>query len=254
MENKEEYFKNFNIKLFGIILDAPYSSLTGFVKDNVKKFSKLGRFFLLPIKLYLKYFLSSKLHIDISKDQNKNLVKRININTIFLFSDKDELIPRRKFKKLSDNFAKKLKIKNNYKIVNHSKTHTQPRDEELLQNCIDKLLENKKNTNIYFFKIKTKNNKIKNNITFDNFDKLEKDKKNIEFFHFEEENEEHIDFSSLTKNSTIDIKFSCREIDISKNINNNENVDIKFSSREIDISKNITSSEICYKLDGSLKE
>ena len=221
IENDEKFLEEFNIKLFGIILDAPYSSLTGFVKDNVKKFSKVGSYFLLPIKLYLNYFLNTKLHINIKEDQNKNLVKRININTIFLFSDNDELIPKRKFKKLSDNFAKKLKIKNNYIIVNHLKTHSSKRDEKVLQKCIDELINNINEKNIYFFQIKSKNEKIQNNITFVSFDKLDDENKNIEFFDFEE-NDEDVDLEGLTKNSSIDTRHSCRELNISKNSTNGD--------------------------------
>lgn len=95
-----------NFQIDGIILDSPYSSFDHFVKDNLKKFINfLPGLLAIPISSYLKKWFENKLNIDLNKKQNIDIIKLTNLNTLFIISDKDELIPKERFDLFVLNFA-----------------------------------------------------------------------------------------------------------------------------------------------------
>ena len=60
---------------------------------------------------------------DLNKKQNLHIIEVINLNTIFIYSDNDQMIPDQRFKQFALNFAKKCNKKNKPKMFNCRKKH-----------------------------------------------------------------------------------------------------------------------------------
>lgn len=145
---------NFSItfRILGIVLDSPYDSFSGFIKDNMKKqIAFLSGLISSPVSLYLKSFYKKKLDIDLDKQQNSDLIKRTNINTVVYISDSDELIPLEKFNEFLSGFAEKYPKKNQCKIYNTKQRHGKKRPDDLIAMSITHLLENVNNNTTYKF-------------------------------------------------------------------------------------------------------
>ena len=144
------------IRVIGIVLDSPYNSFDGFIKDNMKKIMKfISGLISLPVCLYLKNFYKKKLGIDLDTMQNLDLIKKLNLNTSFIVSDKDEMIPYDKFEVLISSFAKKFAKKNECKVYRLSIGHTKKRPKEVLSEVVGCLLERINSKNSYLFMHRT---------------------------------------------------------------------------------------------------
>ena len=162
----EEYnkFKNFNFDftILGIVLDAPYISFSSFVKENIKKKFFFGFLFSKPINLFLEKWLKKKINIDITKFQNNHLIRKININTVFIISKNDNFVSIEKSLKLIKNFNLfcKKKIKNKPQVFFHPKKHGSKRPLNILHQSFDFVLKNSNSTNNFFFIYDNENYKL----------------------------------------------------------------------------------------------
>lgn len=146
--------QNFRVTfcILGIILDSPYDSFSGFVRDNMKKqVTFLSGLISTPVSAYLKSFYKKKLDIDLDKMQNTDLIKRVNLNTVMFISDDDELIPLETFNEMIQGFAEKCPKRNKCKVYNTKQKHGKKRPDDLLSTAIKHLLQNVNQTNTYRF-------------------------------------------------------------------------------------------------------
>lgn len=72
----------------------------------------MGKIIKKPITYFIKNFIKKSLLIEIDEKSNLDLIKFINLNTVFMVSDKDGKILSKDFEKLIENFAGKLDQKN----------------------------------------------------------------------------------------------------------------------------------------------
>ena len=145
---------NFKVefRILAIVLDSPYDSFSGFIRDNMKKqVAFLSGLISSPVSLYLKSFYKKKIGIDLDKNQNCDLIKRINLNAVMFISDCDELIPLDKFNELIQSFAEKCPKKNKCKVYNTKQKHGKKRPDSMLHTAITHLLQNVNQNNTYRF-------------------------------------------------------------------------------------------------------
>lgn len=164
---------NFKVsfRIMGIVLDSPYDSFSGFIKDNMaKQIAFLSGLISSPVSLYLKNFYKKTLDIDLDTMQNSYLIKRVNLNTVMFVSDADELIPLDKFSELIHGFAEKCPKKNPCKVFNTKQRHGKKRPDNMLSTAITYLRENINSTNTWRFTHvyihKAKNNNISSQQNF----------------------------------------------------------------------------------------
>lgn len=148
----------FKFIIQGIVLDSPYTSFDHFISDNLKKFVPyLSGVLALPVRLYLKSWLDSKINIDLDKKQNIDLIQVVNLNAVILISDKDEVVPLEKFEMLVKNFASKCGKKNKPRVYNTKQKHGSVRKDNLMNNTLKNMIKNIKPINTYIFSYKQKN-------------------------------------------------------------------------------------------------
>lgn len=141
-----------SFKVLGIVLDSPYDSFSGFVRDNMKKaVTVLTGLISSPVLLYLKNFYKNRLGVDLDRSQNIDLIKRINVNTVFLVSTEDELIPMEKFNEMTDNYASACPKKNKCKVYNTKQKHGKKRPNDLMVIVFKHLLTSPCPKNTYQF-------------------------------------------------------------------------------------------------------
>ena len=103
----------------GIVLDSPYTSVDDIIEDNVQRFIPfLPKIISGPVKAYFKNYIEKNIKVDLNKKQNVDLIKLINLNAVLIMSNKDELIPINRFKKLIANYAEKFPQKNKLYVQN----------------------------------------------------------------------------------------------------------------------------------------
>lgn len=156
--SQDDFFYNFKFTISGIILDSPYTSFSEFVKDNLKKFIPfLSKFLSTPLIYYLKNYFLKKIKVDVSKKQNIDIISVVNLNTVFIISDKDELISKDRFINLVKNFASKFLKKNKPQIFKTNQKHRSKRSKDLSDKSVFHILNNKRKNNIFTFCHKQKN-------------------------------------------------------------------------------------------------
>lgn len=144
MKNYEEYARRnggpplangVRIQMFLIclVLDVPYFSFNSFIKDNVRRFVPM-----LPGMLtettssYVIERINTKHRLDLRQNQNKFLMKKTNMNTVIIVSDRDEIVPYRRFEKMIARFGEDVKPRIPIKVINCAKEHGVKRDEVTL--------------------------------------------------------------------------------------------------------------------------
>ena len=173
-ENKNDF--NFDINILGTILDAPYISFRSFVKENIKKKFYFGFLFSKPINLFLEKWLKTKIKIDITKFQNNKLIKKTNINTVFIISKNDELISIDKSLKLIKNFGLLSKNKNKPQIFFHQKKHGFKRPLNILHQSYDFVIKNYNSENTFYFNYNNKINDLIENLKKNKKIKIERER------------------------------------------------------------------------------
>ena len=150
--SQEDFSFNFKFTITGIILDSPYSCFSEFIKDNLKKFLPfMSNFLSIPLVYYLKNYFLKKIKVDLYKKQNIDIISVVNLNTVFIISEKDELIPYNRFLNLVKNFASKFMKKNKPQIFNTKQKHRSKRDNDLTDNSICHILSNENKNNTFTF-------------------------------------------------------------------------------------------------------
>lgn len=135
----------------GLVLDSPYESITSFLDENIKK-----RFnFLISgvlstcANMYLKSWMEKHLQIDITADQNIDMVQRVNINTVFIVSDKDEIVSMEKFDNLVGSFAKRCFVKAKPRVLNSHQAHGAVRAKYVVEKAFEQLAAAANSMNYY---------------------------------------------------------------------------------------------------------
>jgi len=153
-----ELDSQFTIMIAGIVLDSPYESFTSFIEDNMKKFVNFMPGMMSSLaNMYLKSWMNSKLNIDIEVDQNIELITKINLNTVFIISDKDEIVSYDRYVKLINSYAQKFPHKNTCFRVNTGKNHGSRRAKDLIQEVFRLVTSNQNPSNTYSFTYRHQN-------------------------------------------------------------------------------------------------
>jgi hypothetical protein len=140
------------ITIKGLVLDSPYESFVSFINDNIKKLVNFMPGMVSSIAtLYLKNWMSSRLEVDIEIDQNIELVGKINLNTVFIISDKDEIVSFERYQNLTKSFAEKCPHKNACVSINTGRTHGSKRTRDLIKSVFQNFDLNKNQSNKYSF-------------------------------------------------------------------------------------------------------
>lgn len=145
---------NVQFFIYALVLDSPYSSFVGFLKDNVGKMANFMTLVSTPLSHYLKNYVNKRLDIDLDTRQNINLVETINISGVFLISDDDEIIPYDSFKKLADRYGAKFKKRNEPRVYNTRQKHGSFRSDSLLSNCLLQIITSMTPMSMYNFQHK----------------------------------------------------------------------------------------------------
>ena len=97
-----------SLKIIGGIFDSPYTSVEDFIGDNIARLVKFVPGLASSIAtIYFKNWTEKTLGFDIDKNQNRDLFPKINLNSAFIFSRKDEIIPFERYKSLVSSYASK---------------------------------------------------------------------------------------------------------------------------------------------------
>ncbi len=91
-------------------------------------------------KMYFKNYMMSNFGIDIEKNQNINLLSRININTAFIISDKDEIVAYERYQKMLSTFSGKCFIKTKPAVFNTCSSHGAIRGHNLIESVFRSLI------------------------------------------------------------------------------------------------------------------
>ena len=136
-----------------MVLDSPYRSLKSLINDNVERFLKNS--FLATLSkspataIFSNYLKNSKIKYDLSVNQNKHLLPIIGCSCFFIISDKDEMIPYRRFEKLIKEYRPKGTKCGNYASLNTKLKHGAMREEKMVKRIFEFVKE--KFTEINFF-------------------------------------------------------------------------------------------------------
>ena len=120
-----------------MVLDSPYRSLKSLINDNVERFLKNS--FLATLSkspataIFSNYLKNSKIKYDLNVNQNKHLLPIIGCSCFFIISDKDEMIPFRRFEKLIKEYRPKGTKCGNYASLNTKLKHGAMRDEKMIR-------------------------------------------------------------------------------------------------------------------------
>lgn len=124
-----------------MVLDSPYRSLKTLINDNVERFLKNS--FLATLSkgpataIFSNYLLKSKIKYDLNVNQNKHLLPIIGCSCFFIISDKDEMIPYKRFEKTIKEYRPKGTKCGNYASVNAKTKHGAARDEKMVRKIFD---------------------------------------------------------------------------------------------------------------------
>ena len=96
----QQIHQTFNITFIisGLVLDSPYTSLDDLLTDNIKRFIPwIPSILTKPVNMYYKSFLLDRVGEDLNKNQNIDIIKIININTLMIMSKLDQMVPLERF-------------------------------------------------------------------------------------------------------------------------------------------------------------
>lgn len=138
-----------NFTIVGLVLDVPYYSMNSFIKDNIRRFVPyLPGMFTLVASSYVIERIKDRFGVNLRENQNKFLLKVTNMNTAMIVSDKDEIVPYKRFEKMQKIFAENFQMKNSLKIINCGKEHGVRRDEPTITQIIVHILNNQNKNNV----------------------------------------------------------------------------------------------------------
>jgi hypothetical protein len=124
-----------------MVLDSPYRSLKSLINDNVERFLKNSFLATLSKKpataIFSNHLLKSKIKYDLNVNQNKHLLPIIGCSCFFIISDKDEMIPYRRFKKIISEYRPKGTKTGNYASLNTKLKHGAMRDDKMIKKIFE---------------------------------------------------------------------------------------------------------------------
>lgn len=137
-----------SIKIIGAIFDSPYSCVSDFIADNINKSIKFMQTIASSLAVfYFKNWSQSKLELDIEKNQNVDLFPKMNLNSAFIISQSDELIPFERYQKLVKSYGEKCVDLQKPVCVILTDRHTATRKHDMVQPLLakffDKMIEQK---------------------------------------------------------------------------------------------------------------
>jgi hypothetical protein len=93
-------------RVLGIILDSPYTSVRDYIEDNIAKFVKiLQGVTVAVVTWYFRSWMEKKVGVDIDKNSNCDIFPKLNLNAAFICSEKDDIIPLKRFNQLISSYA-----------------------------------------------------------------------------------------------------------------------------------------------------
>lgn len=141
-----------------MVLDSPYRSLKSLINDNVERFLKNS--FLATLSkspataIFSNYLKNSKIKYDLSVNQNKHLLPIIGCSCFFIISDKDEMIPFRRFQKIIKEYRPKGTKCGNYASLNTKLKHGAMREEKMVKRIFEFVKEKFTEVNFYSYPLK----------------------------------------------------------------------------------------------------
>jgi hypothetical protein len=124
-----------------MVLDSPYRSLKSLINDNVERFLKNSFLATLSKKpataIFSNHLLKSKINYDLNVNQNKHLLPIIGCSCFFIISDKDEMIPFERFKKIIKEYRPKGTKTGNYASLNTKLKHGAMRDDKMIRKIFE---------------------------------------------------------------------------------------------------------------------
>lgn len=150
-----------NFKVLGIVLDSPIKSMNDaieqFVKSKIFNLSFLSK----VASFFAEKWLKSHANVDITKDQNHELVKKTNLPCVFLISQTDEMTSFLDFKNMIYEYGKKVSKKPNVYACEIKKRHKEQRDTQSNLEAINSLSRTEFETgHCYGFTLNKQINKI----------------------------------------------------------------------------------------------
>jgi hypothetical protein len=132
-----------HFRVIGMVLDSPPKSMMAAVENFVKvKFINF-KLFIKMASLYTENWIKKHTGVDITIQQNFQLVRSINVNTIFLISPKDEMMPYEDSMELIKSFSVKCEQRCYFDVFRMNKGHKERRDTSVYVNTIEVLLQRK---------------------------------------------------------------------------------------------------------------
>jgi hypothetical protein len=127
-------------KIVGMVLDSPPKSILSVVENFVKVKFLNFKLFTKMAAMYTENWIKKKIGVDITTRQNNQLVRTLNVNTIFLISPKDEMVPFEDCMELVKSFSTKCEQKCYFDVFRMNKGHKERRDSAVYTNTIEVLL------------------------------------------------------------------------------------------------------------------
>jgi hypothetical protein len=136
------------IKIIGAIFDSPYSCVSDFISDNINKSIKFMKGIASTLAVYyFKTWTEKRLELDIEKNQNLEIFPKMNLNSAFIISEGDELIPFDRYTSLVKSYGEKCVTLSKPPCVilkdRHSATRKHDMIQQLFQKFFEKLIEPK---------------------------------------------------------------------------------------------------------------
>ena len=110
-----------------IVLDSPIktinSAVTRFIKQNIVNLSFIASY----ASNYIQDYLKQKLGKEVLNNQNKDLVAKLNLNSVLIFSENDYFISEADKLEIIRNMGSQATLKRSYKVMNISEAHNETR-------------------------------------------------------------------------------------------------------------------------------
>lgn len=132
-----------SFKIVGMVLDSAPKSILSAVENFVKVKFLNFKLFTKMAAMYTENWIKKRTGVDITVQQNFQLVRSINVNTIFLVSPKDEMVPYEDSMELIKSFSIKCEQRCYFDVFRMNKGHKEKRDNVVYVNTIDVLLQRK---------------------------------------------------------------------------------------------------------------
>lgn len=130
----------FKIEILGMVLDSPYRSLKSLIKDNAERYLKstvLGKLSVGPVQGLLATYFDKEIGYDLNSNQNKHLLPQIGSSCFFIISDKDEMIPMKRYSKMIAEYRPTGTKTGTFASLNTNCGHSASRSRKLLRKVFD---------------------------------------------------------------------------------------------------------------------